>query len=40
MLKKGFVKLISNSIEEFTHNYKNETEEVARRIQQLYIEPR
>ena len=40
VLKKGFVKLISNSIEEFTHNYKNETEEVARRIQQLYIELR
>ncbi len=40
MLEKGFVKLIPDSIEEFTHNYKNETEEIAKRIQQLYIEPR
>ena len=40
VLEKGFVKLIPNLIDEFTHDYKDETEEVARRIQQLYIEPR
>ena len=40
VLEKGLVKLIPNSIEEFTHNYKNETEEVARRIQHLYIKTR
>ena len=40
VLEKGFIKLIPNLIEEFTHNYQNETEEVARRIQQMYIESR
>jgi len=40
VLEKGFIKLIPNLIEEFNHNYQNETEEVARRIQQMYIESR
>ena len=40
MLDKGFIKLIPNLIEEFSHNYKNETEEVARRIYQMYTDLR
>ena len=40
VLDKGFIKLIPNLIEEFSHNYKNETEEVARRIHQMYIRSR
>jgi len=40
VLEKGFVKLIPNFIEEFNHNYQNETEEVARTIHQMYIESR
>ena len=40
ILDKGFAKLIPNFMEEFSNNYKNETEEVARRIQQMYIEKR
>ena len=38
LLDKGYVKLIPNLIEEFSHKYENETEEVARRIHQMYIE--
>ena len=38
LLDKGFVRIMPNLIEEFSHNYKNETEEVARRIHQMYIE--
>ena len=40
VIDKGFVKLIPNLIEEFAHNYKNETEEVARRIHQMYTDLR
>ena len=40
VLDKGFIKLIPNLIEEFSHNYTNETEEVARRIHQMYISSR
>ncbi len=38
LLHKGYVRLFTNLIEEFSHNYENETEEVARRIYQMYIE--
>ena len=40
ILDKGFAKLIPNFMEEFSNNYKNETEEVARKIHQMYIEKR
>jgi Predicted nucleoside-diphosphate-sugar epimerase len=38
LLDKGYIKLLPNLIEEFSHKYENETEEVARRIHQMYIE--
>ena len=38
LLSKGYAKLVPDYLEEFSHNYKNETEEVAKKIYQIYTD--